>query len=120
MVGMHLADDLGIWENYGQLQRDFQAALLQRSDKRQSWLQHEFKSYSWDKYEKGDPTFLFDLLPRIAEKRGELATALGLGTGYLLERWGIPEKEWLQDQSLPTGSMGIPNIIPTKTPDNAE
>ena len=24
MVGMHLADDLGIWENYGQLQRDFQ------------------------------------------------------------------------------------------------
>lgn len=24
MVGMNLADDLGIWENYGQMQRDFQ------------------------------------------------------------------------------------------------
>ena len=42
----------------------------------------EFKSYSWDKYEKGDPTFLFELLPRIANKEGELGTALGLGTGY--------------------------------------
>ena len=31
MVGMHLADDLGIWENYGQMQRDFQQLLLQRS-----------------------------------------------------------------------------------------
>ena len=24
MVGMHLADDVGLWDNYGQLQRDFQ------------------------------------------------------------------------------------------------
>jgi len=23
MVGMHLADDLGVWCNYGQMQRDF-------------------------------------------------------------------------------------------------
>ncbi len=26
----------------------------------------EFKSYSWDEYEKGDPSFLFELLPGIA------------------------------------------------------
>ena len=58
----------------------------------------EFKSYSWDKYEKGDPSFLFELFPRIASKEGELGTVLGLGTGYLLERWSIPEEVWRKDR----------------------
>ncbi len=96
MVGMHLADDLGIWDNYGQIQRDFQE-LYYSGAMKDKVGGDEFKGYSWDRYEKGDPSFLFDLLPRIAYKQGELATALGLGTGYLLERWGIPEKDWQQD-----------------------
>ena len=69
---------------------------------------------------KGDPTFLFELLPRIADKDGELATALGLGTGYLLERWGIPEQEWQKDHKVAYWKWVIPNIMPTKTRDNAE
>jgi len=107
MVGMHLADDLGIWCNYGQLQRDF--VKLHYSGKIKSKLdEKEFKGYSWDKYEKGDPGFLFDLLPRIAYKQGELGTALGLGTGYLLERWGIPESEWKEDKDLVYWQLGYP------------
>jgi aldehyde:ferredoxin oxidoreductase len=107
MVGMHLADDLGIWENYGQLQRDFQA-LYYSGVMRDKIPGNEFKSYSWDKYEKGDPTFLFELLPKIAAGEGELGEALGLGTGYLLERWGIPEREWKRNPDLLYWKRGRP------------
>lgn len=107
MVGMHLADDLGVWENYGQLQRDFQSLYYNGIFSRKV-AEKEFKSYSWDKYERGDPAFLFELLPRIANKDGELATALGLGTGYLLERWGIPEREWLENHELLYWKLGHP------------
>jgi len=107
MVGMHLADDLGIWCNYGQMQRDFVKIYYDGIIKNKV-SEAEFKSYSWDKYEKGDPTFLFELLPRIANKEGELATALGLGTGYMLERWGIPEEDWRKDYNLVYWKMGHP------------
>ncbi len=107
MVGMHLADDLGIWDNYGQVQRDFQM-LYYNGTMGRKVPEKEFKAYSWDKYEQGDPTFLFELLPRIANKEGELATALGLGTGYLLERWGIPEQEWLENHDLLYWKLGHP------------
>ena len=107
MVGMHLADDLGIWCNYGQLQRDFQKLYYEGHIKAKLG-EKEFKSYSWDKYEKGDPSFLFELLPRIAAKEGELACALGLGTGYLLERWSISEAEWGKDHDLAYWKMGHP------------
>jgi aldehyde:ferredoxin oxidoreductase len=107
MVGMHLADDLGIWCNYGQLQRDFQKLYYEGVIKSKLG-EKEFKSYSWDKYEKGDPSFLFELLPRIASKEGELGTALGLGTGYLLERWAIAEEGWRHDPKLMYWKMGHP------------
>lgn len=105
MVGMHFAGDLGLWCNYGQLQRDFIKLYYDGVIKKKLGSK-EFNSYSWDKYEKGDPSFLFELLPRIARKEGELGTALGLGTGYLLERWGIPEERWEKDPKLCYWKMG--------------
>ena len=107
MVGMHMADDLGIWCNYGQLQRDFQK-LYYDGTIRQKLGDKEFRSYSWDKYEKGDPSFLFELLPRIAAREGQLGDTLGLGTGYLLERWSISEKSWGKDKTLAYWKMGHP------------
>ncbi|MCX5819553.1 MAG: aldehyde ferredoxin oxidoreductase [Deltaproteobacteria bacterium] len=107
MVGMHLADDLGLWCNYSQLQRDFKKLYYEGFIKKKL-EEKEFKSYSWSKYEKGDPAFLFELLPRIASKDGELGTALGLGTGYLLERWAIPEAIWVKDKELAYWKMGHP------------
>jgi aldehyde:ferredoxin oxidoreductase len=107
MVGMHLADDLGLWCNYAQLQRDFQK-LYYEGIIRKKIGEKEFGSYSWDKYEKADPAFLFELLPRMAAKEGELGLVLGLGTGYLLERWGIPEEEWKKDPELSYWKMGHP------------
>jgi len=107
MVGMHMADDLGLWCNYSQMQRDF-IKLYYTGKIKEKLDEKEFKSYSWDKYEKGDPTFLFELMPRIAKKEGELGTALGLGTGYVLERWGIPESEWKEDKALVYWHLGFP------------
>jgi aldehyde:ferredoxin oxidoreductase len=107
MVGLHLADDLGVWCNYSQLQRDFQKLYYEGIIKKKLG-EKEFKSYSWDKYEKGDPSFLFELIPRIASKEGELGCALGLGTGYLLERWSIPEEYWGKDKDLAYWKMGHP------------
>ncbi len=107
MVGIHLADDLGVWCNYSQMQRDFQKLYYEGFIKKKLG-ERQFKSYSWEKYEKGDPSFLFELIPRIASKQGELGTALGLGTGYLLERWSIPEKDWGKDKELAYWKMGHP------------
>jgi aldehyde:ferredoxin oxidoreductase len=107
MVGMHLADDLGVWCNYTQMQRDFQK-LYYEGILEKKLGSKEFKSFSWKKYEKGDPSFLFELFPKIASKEGELGTVLGLGTGYLLERWSISEKEWGKDKELAYWKMGHP------------
>ncbi|HTU02884.1 MAG TPA: aldehyde ferredoxin oxidoreductase C-terminal domain-containing protein, partial [Candidatus Sulfotelmatobacter sp.] len=107
MVGMHMTDDLGIWCNYTQLQRDF-LKLYYEGTIKQKLGADEFKSYSWNKYEKGDPTFLFELLPRIAAKQGDLATALGLGSGYLLQRWGLSEEAWKEDHDLLYWKHGHP------------
>ena len=107
MVGMALADDLGIWCNYFQLQRDF-INLYYKGVMKSKLDEKEFKSYSWEKFEKDDPSFLFELLPRIASKEGELGTALGLGTGSMLERWSIPEEEWSKDYKLLYWKMGHP------------
>jgi len=107
MVGMHMANDFGIWCNYGQLQRDF-IKLYHDGTVKKMVGAREFRSYSWNIYEKGDPAFLFELLPRIAGKEGELGTALGLGTGHLLERWNIPEELWRKEKSLGYWKMGHP------------
>ena len=107
MVGMHLADDLGIWNNYGLLQRDFQKLYYDGTFKSKIG-EAEYNSYSWDKFEKGDPAFLFELLPRIAEKDGELATTLGMGTGYMIDRWGLSEDNWKKDPDLQYWKMGHP------------
>ncbi len=107
MVGMHLADDLGIWCNYSQMQRDFIKMHYEGIIKGKIG-EAEYKSFSWDKYEKGDPGFLFEIMPKIAYKQGELGTAIGLGTGYMLERWGLSEAEWKKDHELVYWKMGHP------------
>lgn len=107
MVGMHLIDDLGIWDNYGQLQRDFQKCYYEGIFQSNVGSQ-EFKSYSWDRFEKGDPAFLLELLPKIARQEGELATVLGLGTGAMFDRWKIPESQWKSDPNLQYWKLGHP------------
>lgn len=107
MVGMHLADDLGLWCNYGQLQRDLIKLYYDGTLKSKIGSQ-EYAAIPWDKYENGDPAFLFEIIPRIALRRGELGEALGLGTGGLLDHWSIPEESWTQDSATAYWKLGHP------------
>jgi len=107
MVGMHMSDDYGIWCNYGQLQRDF-IKLYHDGILKSKLGEDEYNGYSWDKYEKGDPSFLFEILPRIALREGELGSMLGLGTGSMLEKWSLSEEEWKKDGALNYWKMGHP------------
>jgi aldehyde:ferredoxin oxidoreductase len=107
MVGMHMADDLGVWCNYGQLQRDL-IKLYYDGTLKAKIGSEEYASFSWDKYEDGDPAFLFEIIPRIGMRQGELGQSLGLGTGALLTRWSIPEEVWAQDFSCAYWKLGHP------------
>ncbi len=107
MVGMHMADDLGVWCNYGQLQRDLLKLYYDGALKTKIGSD-EYASIPWDKYENGDPAFLFEIIPRIAMRQGELGHALGLGTGWLLARWSIPEEAWTQDAATAYWKLGHP------------
>jgi len=107
MVGMHLADDLGVWCNYGQLQRDF-LKLQQEGLLKAKLGAKEYNSIAWDKFESGDPAFLFDILPRIGERRGELGQVLSQGTAGLFSQWGISEETWSQDHAAVYWKMGHP------------
>jgi aldehyde:ferredoxin oxidoreductase len=107
MVGMHMADDLGVWCNYSQLQRDL-IKLYYDGTLKAKIGSEEYASFPWDKYENGDPAFLFDIIPRIAIRQGELAQALGLGTGALLANWSIPEEAWTQDLACAYWKFGHP------------
>jgi len=104
---MHMADDYGIWWQLQPGPARLHQTLLRGNHQGQDFRKR-IQSYSWDKYEKGDPSFLFELLPRIARKEGELATVLGLGTGYLLEKWGLSEAEWKKDKDLVYWKMSHP------------
>lgn len=41
-------------------------------------------------------------------KEGELGTVLGLGTGYMLEKWGLSEEDWKKSHGLNYWKMGHP------------
>lgn len=107
MVGLHLADDLGLWCNYGQLQRDFQKLHYDGFFK-QKLGSKEYASIPWDAYEKGDPAFLLDVIPRIAKREGELGTVLSQGTGGMFEAWSIPEETWRRDHATAYWKFGHP------------
>lgn len=107
MVGMHLADDLGLWSNYGQLQRDLRK-LYEGGYLKAKLGSKEYASIPWDKYESADPAFLLDLLPRIANRQGELGEVLSRGTGAIFDHWSIPESAWAQDHTTTYWKMGHP------------
>ncbi len=107
MVGMHMADDLGLWCNYGQVQRDL-IKLYYDGILKDKIGSEEYASIPWQKYENGDPAFLLDMIPRIALRQGELGHALSLGSGALLARWSIPEEAWGQDQACAYWKLGHP------------
>ncbi|MFH1059035.1 MAG: aldehyde ferredoxin oxidoreductase [Pseudomonadota bacterium] len=107
LLGMHLADDLGVWCNYGQLQRDLRK-LYYGGILRSKLGSAEFASIAWDRYEAGDPQFLLDIMPRLAQRQGELGQVLSQGTAGLFNHWSIPEEDWSRDPLAYYWKMGHP------------
>ncbi len=91
-LGSRLADDYGIWSNYGQLPRDFKYAYTTGKLK-EALPKEEYDSIPWDLVESGDPAFLLEFYRRIALKEGEFSH-LGDGPYWLAERWKFDEDYW--------------------------
>jgi aldehyde:ferredoxin oxidoreductase len=106
VVGKHLADDLGIWTHYSQLQRDFKYAYDNGFIKA-NLPDSEYRSIPWQKYESGDPGFLREIYTRIAYKQGEFGAAFGEGSGRLAERWRFPA-EYYREPGTSWWKMGHP------------
>ncbi|NLY56590.1 MAG: aldehyde ferredoxin oxidoreductase [Firmicutes bacterium] len=90
LLGKHLCDDYGVWDNYALMQAVFIYAanngILERV-----LPADEYKSIPWDLWKNGDPAFLLDFYRRIAYREGELGKALGDSTLKTMKKWNIPE-----------------------------
>ncbi len=89
VLGSMLADDYGVWNNYGQAGTDFSYAK-ENGIIEAVLSEEEYNSIPWDLYEAGDPRFQFDYFRRIAFKEGEMGEALGEGSYLLQKRWNFP------------------------------
>lgn len=85
-LGASLADDYGVWCNYGQIGRDFKYAYNNGIIKN-ALSKEEYDSIPWNLLEEGNPEFLIEFYRRIALKEGEFGTAFGEGSYWLAKRW---------------------------------
>ncbi|MBO8125743.1 MAG: aldehyde ferredoxin oxidoreductase [Firmicutes bacterium] len=90
VLGSHLVNDLGIWDNYALMQKVFNYAATHGMLEK-ILPADEYKSIPWELWEKGDPAFLLDFYRRIAYKEGVLGKDLGDSTLKTMKKWQIPE-----------------------------
>ncbi len=91
-LGSRLADDYGIWSNYGQLGRDFRYMLTSGKFK-EVLPKEEYDSIAWDQAESGDPAFLLEFYRRIALKEGEF-WKVAQGPYWLDQEWNLGKEYW--------------------------
>jgi aldehyde:ferredoxin oxidoreductase len=85
-LGSALADDYGLWNDYGQWPRDF-VYLYRNSFLKARLPAAEYNSIPWQKLESGDPSFLQDLFRRITFKEGELGKTFAEGPARVAKKW---------------------------------
>lgn len=95
------ADELGLWENYGELPNTIKY-FIEHDIFKQILPKEEYDDLRWDLYEAGDPGFIRDIQTRIAEKRGEIAH-LGEGAYFVNERY----KDILGDDYLNAKEVSV-------------
>ena len=105
-LGAKLADDYGVWCNYGQIGRDLQYAYDSGILKK-VLPADEYASIPWEKLEKGDATFLIDFYERVAFKKGEFSH-IADGTYWLAERWKFGDDFWNGKAYKVWSRMGFP------------
>ena len=107
IVGSQLMDDLGLWCNYGQLQRDM-IVMYQDGYWKKLLTKEEYDSLPWKKIDDVDASTMQDFLPRIAYRKGEFGKWLGETTPVMLDHFGIPVKTWSDDHRTLYWSNGHP------------
>ncbi len=91
-IGATLADDLGMWCNYGQIGRDVKW-FYEKGVFKRVLPAEEYASIPWHLLEKGDPRFLIDFYNRVAHKQGEIAH-IADGAAWIAKRWGLGDDYW--------------------------
>lgn len=107
IVGSQLMDDLGLWCNYGQLQRDM-IVMYQDGYWKKLLSKEEYDSLPWKKIDDVNASAMQDFLPRIAYRKGEFGKWLGETTPVMLDHFGIPVKTWSDDHRTLYWSNGHP------------
>ncbi|MBO8126354.1 MAG: aldehyde ferredoxin oxidoreductase [Firmicutes bacterium] len=90
VLGSHIVNDLGVWDNYALMQKVFNYAATHGMLEK-ILPEDEYKSIPWELWENGDPEFLLDFYRRIAYKEGVLGKDLGDSTLKTMKKWGIPD-----------------------------
>lgn len=99
VASMSTADDLGLWDNYGELPKTI-TYFIDNGLLKQILPKEEFDSLKWDLYEAGDPAFIKDIMYRIAKQEGVLAT-LAEGAYFVNERYKkLLGGKYLNDQNM--------------------
>ena len=91
-IACKIGDDLGIWDNYLTLAREFrycyEFGVFERVIPRE-----EYNEIPWHWMHEGDPRWIRWMLESIAYKRGEISH-LGDGTYNIAKRWNLPDHFW--------------------------
>lgn len=104
IASMSTADDLGLWDNYGELPNTIKYFMKNKLLEK-ILPADEYKSLKWDLYEAGDPAFIKDIMYRISKKEGELAN-LGAGAYFVNERYkDILGKDYMNSYSMSLWSV---------------
>lgn len=96
-AGARAVDDYGLWDNYGNIQRDFNYCYKQGILK-EKLPKEEYDSIPWGLMKNGDPRWVVEIVRRIAMKEGEISK-LGLGTYLLVKEWNLG-KEYMDVEYL--------------------
>jgi len=91
-IGSNWMDDLGLWCNYGFLNREFRYCFENGVFER-VLSTAEFNSIPWEKMRNGDPDWIREVYTRIAYKQGEFSR-LGDGAFHTAQRWNLGMAFW--------------------------
>ncbi|MFE8146763.1 aldehyde ferredoxin oxidoreductase [Brenneria goodwinii] len=105
-VALNVFDDMGLWCNYAQLQRDFVYCYSHDVFKR-VLPADEYADIPWHLLEAGDPAFIKDLYLRLAHRQGEISH-LADGSFLLAQRWHLGEAYWADVKNKLWSPMGFP------------
>ena len=79
------ADDLGLWDNYGELPNTL-SYFIKNGHLKTILSKEEYDSLPWDLYEAGDAAFIKDIMYRLSTKNGEIAN-LAMGAYFVDQKY---------------------------------